>query len=530
MTDAGPDSASEATSKRGRRRPAWLRRDLIWPRGLSARLLLLTVAFALGAGLLILVPSLADFQQARYMDRIRAAELASLAVEGRTSVSNTMATQLLTGAGVLSVAVQSGGVRRLELEAPRQRRTPELVDLRDMNLVDWASQPFSTLFSSNDRVVRIVAKPTFRDGDFIEILIPDAPLKRELGAYLLRLVWVALFISAVAGAGIYVALNALLVRPMRRLTVGMEKFRADPEDPAAHVAASGRRDEIGRAEVELDRMQSDLRAALASRARLAALGEAVAKINHDLRNMLASAQIASERLAMLGDPRVTQALPRLERALDRAITLASDVLNYGKSQEAAPQLAPVPALAALEAAAEDAGLGEDGVRLIAEIGPGEQVLADPEQLHRILLNLLRNAREAIEAAGGDGRGWVRAELAQRDGMSLLRLSDSGPGLPAKAVQRLFQPFAGSMRADGAGLGLAISRELALGHRGDLALESNGPGGAVFVLSLPGAPPASAEPPAVPDALGPAVGAEVSRPARPLPAAGPRRPGGSRRAR
>jgi signal transduction histidine kinase len=529
MTDASPDSAAQATSTRKRRWPAWLRRDLVWPRGLSARLLLATMAFALGAGLLTLIPSLADFEEARYLDRVRAAELASLAVEGRT-VSRSLANQLLQGAGVVSVAVQTGGVRRLEIEGPRLRRTPDLVDLRNRSLPEWVSQPFVTLFSGDDRTVRVVAKPTFRDGDFIEILIPDAPLKRELGAYLLRLVWVALFIALVAGAGLYVALNALLVGPIQRLTGAMERFRADPEDPAAHVEPSRRRDEIGRAEVELDRMQSDLRTALASRARLAALGEAVAKINHDLRNMLTSAQIASERLAMLGDPRVSQALPRLERALDRAVTLASDVLNYGKSQEATPQLAPTPVLAALEAAAEDAGFGEDGVQLIGEIGPHEQVLADPEQLHRILLNLLRNAREAIEASDGAGRGWVRAELERRNGFSVIRLTDNGPGLPEKALQRLFQPFAGSGRAGGAGLGLAISRELAQGHRGDLSLEANGPQGATFALTLPAAPPATAEPPAAADPGAAEPQPPLSRPARPLPAAGPRRPGGSRRAR
>jgi signal transduction histidine kinase len=524
MTDASPDKASEVKRGRARLTPRWLRL-LIWPHGLSARLLFVTVTFALGAGLLVLAPSLADFQEARFMDRIRAAELASLAAEGRT-VSNSMASQLLTGAGVVSVAVQTGGVRRLELEAPRLRRTPELVDLRNRNIAVWVSQPWLTLFSGDDRIVRVVAKPTFRDGDFIEILIPDAPLKRELAAYLLRLVWVALFIAAVAGAGVFVALNALLVRPIQRLTLAMERFRADPEDPAAHILPSHRRDEIGRAEVELDRMQSDLRAALASRARLAALGEAVAKINHDLRNMLTSAQIASERLAMLGDPRVSQALPRLERALDRAITLASDVLNYGKSQEATPEPRPTPVLEALEAAAEDAGLAEGRVVLVANIAPGEQVLADPEQLHRILLNLLRNAREAIETTGKPGE--VRASLGQKGGMSTLRLADSGPGLPDKAVQRLFQPFAGSGRAGGAGLGLAISRELALGHRGDLELESNGPAGAVFALTLPGAP-AAAEPPGTDPAELPFSPA-LSRPARPLPAAGPRRPGASRRGR
>ena len=122
---------------------------------------------------------------------------------------------------------------------------------------------------------------------------------------------------------------------MQRITRSMERFRADPEDPAARLPPSGRRDEIGRAEAELDRMQADLRAALASRARLAALGEAVAKINHEMRNMLTSAQMASERLAASGDPVVARALPRLERALDRAVTLAANVLAFGKQRGAA---------------------------------------------------------------------------------------------------------------------------------------------------------------------------------------------------
>ena len=534
MNEAPSDTAPEANKDGaasgvlGRALAAVRGRRLIWPGGLSARLLLLTVMFALGAGVLILVPSLASYQEARFLDRIRAAELASLAVEAAPArtVSNTMAAQLLNGAGVEAVAVQSDGVRRLLLEAPRLPRTPELVDLRSRNPAAWLAAPFATLFSGDDRHVRVVAKPRFRDGDFIEVVAPNAPLKRELEGYLIRLVLIVAFISAVAGLTLYLALNSFLVRPVQKLTAAIERFRADPEDPAAHIALSGRRDEIGRAEAELDRMQADLRAALTSRARLAALGEAVAKINHDLRNMLTSAQIASERLAMLGDPRVSQALPRLERALDRAITLASDVLNYGKSQEAPPQTAALALRSALEAAAEDAGLAEGGVALAAEVPPDAAVVADPDQLHRILVNLLRNAREAILSAPRDAPGRVEVRLEQSGGQSLLRISDDGPGLPERALPRLFQPFAGSGRAGGAGLGLAISRELAQGHGGDLTLAKTGPHGATFELRLPGVASVLPIPPApIP---GEPEAAPVSPPARLPPAGGPRRPRASRR--
>jgi len=459
----------------------------VWPVGLSGRLLVLTVLFVVLAQMLILGPSLASFQEGRLLDRVRAAELASLAVEAAPDqmVTESMSGQLLNGAGVVSVAVQSDGIRRLLLQGPRMARTPDLVDLRRRNPAAWLAEPFRAMFSRPDRMVRVVAAPRFRDGDFVEIVVPNAPLRAELMANLMGLLGVTAFVSAVAGGLVYLTLNFFLVQPIRKITLAMERFRADPSDPEARVDLSGRRDEIGRAEAELDRMQADLKTALASRARLAALGEAVAKINHDLRNMLTSAQVASERLALSGDPGVARAMPRLERALDRAVALATNVLDYGKSQELAPQTAAVPLRAAVEAAAEDAGLSNDGVRLDTDIAPDDTVTADPEQLHRILLNLLRNGREAIEGQSGRSEpGLVRVTAERADNGWRIRVADNGPGLPERAVGRLFQPFAGSGRPDGAGLGLAIAHELAVGHGGELALGGTGPDGAVFDLRLP----------------------------------------------
>jgi signal transduction histidine kinase len=271
---------------------------------------------------------------------------------------------------------------------------------------------------------------------------------------------------------------------MQRITNAMERFRAEPDDPEAKVQLSGRRDEIGRAETELDMMQADLRVALNSRARLAALGEAVAKINHDLRNMLSSAQIASERLALSGDPSVTQALPRLERALDRAIRLASNVLEYGKSEEAPPQASAIRLRLAIDIAGEDAGLSDAGVRLDCVIAEDLLALADPDQLHRILVNLMRNAREAIEGSAARRPGEVRITADRKAGQVAVRIADNGPGLPARAKDHLFEPFTGSGRAGGTGLGLAVSRELAQANGGALVLARSGPKGAVFELRLP----------------------------------------------
>jgi len=333
--------------------------------------------------------------------------------------------------------------------------------------------------------VRVMAKPRFSAGEFVEIVAPDGPLKHELIIQLRRLMAIAAFTSLMAGAVVYLSLTLFLVRPMQRITRAMERFRADPEDPAAAVPASRRRDEIGRAERELGRMQTDLRAALASRARLAALGEGVAKINHDLRNMLTSAQMASERLAGSGDPKVAQALPRLERALDRAITLASNVLSFGNTAEPAPVKSRTPLRAALNTAAEDAGLTADGVRLQNNVGAKVGVQADAEQLHRILVNLLRNARQAIDGVPDRASIGVVTVAAAREGeIDHIRLTDDGPGLPERAQTNLFQPFAASARRGGTGLGLAIARELAQGHGGDLLLVSTGPEGTTFEVRLP----------------------------------------------
>jgi signal transduction histidine kinase len=461
-------------------------RRFIWFQGLSARLLGLTVLIVVVANLLILPPNLSAFEEQWLSDRLRAAELATVVEETAPGgvVTDRVRAKLLANVEVVSVALQVHNERRLILQAPRLARTPYLVDLRRSDPMFWLV-PLRTLTEPGDRMMRVMARPRFREGDFVEIVASDGPLKRDLLAQLGRLMGIAAFTSVMAGAVVYLSLNLFLVRPMRRITLSMERFRADPEDTRFRVEPSGRRDEIGRAESELSRMQADLRVALASRARLAALGEAVAKINHDLRNMLTSAQIASERLASSGDPKVAQALPRLERALNRAILLASNVLAFGRSEEPPPDKRPIALRAALDAAAEDAGLTAEGVRLLTDIDPIAVVDADPEQLHRILVNLLRNAREAIEGeAERGGVGSVTASLESDAATRRLRLADDGPGIPERARDHIFQPFLGSTRKGGAGLGLAIARELAQAHGGDLTLISTAPTGTIFELRLP----------------------------------------------
>ncbi|MEJ0023179.1 MAG: hypothetical protein WDN76_06875 [Alphaproteobacteria bacterium] len=141
------------------------------------------------------------------------------------------------------------------------------------------------------------------------------------------IVWVLMFSWL-----IYLTLNAALVRPMRRLTAHIEQFSQSPEDVSRAIKPSGREDEIGRAEDALATLEGKVRGALRQRARLAGLGGAVAKLAHDLRNSIATAQLVTERLSESDDPQVRKTAPRLERVIARAGGLAEAAMRYGRAK------------------------------------------------------------------------------------------------------------------------------------------------------------------------------------------------------
>jgi signal transduction histidine kinase len=297
---------------------------------------------------------------------------------------------------------------------------------------------------------------------------------------------VSLLISGITAMLVYLALHYLFVRPLRRLTANMTAFHDAPENPARIIADSGRQDEIGTAERELGAMQRDLASMLQQKNRLAALGLAVAKINHDLRNLLTTAQLFSDRLSSLPDPRVQRFAPKLMHALERAIAFCESSLSYGRAQEAPPDRNLVALEPLAEEVRETLGLSAaTPVRWISAVERGLLVDADPDQLFRILLNLARNAVQALESRAADdpGRDQVRITGRREGAVVVIEVSDTGPGVSEKARAHLFEAFQGSTRTGGSGLGLAIAAELVQAHGGEIRLVE-GTLGATFRIDIP----------------------------------------------
>ncbi|HEY7247010.1 MAG TPA: HAMP domain-containing sensor histidine kinase [Xanthobacteraceae bacterium] len=454
--------------------------------GLSGKLLVLTVLFVMMAEVLIYVPSVANFRLNWLHDRLSAAYTATLVFQTAPDgvVPEQVRRQLLDSIGARAVALKMGHRRRLLAASDMPPEINQDIDMRDMSWHRAIIEAFQTLLSSKTDVMRVLGPAPM--GEFVEIVADEAPLRTAMLEFSIHILILSLIISGFSATLVYVSLHRLLVRPMRRMTQNMVAFRADPENPARIIAASDRRDEIGTAERELAAMQGDLAALLAQKNHLAALGLAVSKINHDLRNLLTSAQLFSERLAKVADPRVQRFAPQLMRALERAIAFCQSTLSYGRMQEPPPERRIVELDSLVEDVRETLGLDAGSpVRWIGAVERGLTVDADPEQLFRILLNLARNAMQALEGRDprDPGRDQIRITGRREGAVVVIEVADTGPGLPERARAHLFEAFQGSTRAGSAGLGLAIVAELVRAHGGEIRLVE-GTIGATFRLTIP----------------------------------------------
>jgi signal transduction histidine kinase len=448
--------------------------------GLSNKLIAAIIAVILLVEVVIYLPSLATFRASWLDDRLRVGIVAARvldAVPDVMALPRNLTDRLLTSAGANAIVYRRAGQSQLiELADPISPERVATADMRQRDLPTLIVGALDTLFAGPGRTLRIVGEGDL-DESLIEILMSERPLRADMIDYSRNIVLVSLGIAAVTAFVLYMLVSQLFISPILRLANNILRFRQAPENATLILAPTQRRDEIGVLERELAAMESELFSMLRQQRHLADLGLAVAKINHDLRNTLTSAQLLSDQVATLDDPKVQRLAPRLVTTLDKAIGFAQSVLDYGREAASVPKPSSVVLKALVEDAAFEAHLvGHPAIVFAAEIEEGLTLHVDPGQMTRVLVNLMKNAREALEASPQIEAPQVSVSATTEDDKVKVVVADNGPGLPPRARENLFVAFEGSARAGGTGLGLAIARELTEANGGSLKfLDPEAPG-------------------------------------------------------
>ncbi len=451
---------------------------------LSGRFLILTTVFVMLAEVLIFVPSVARYRQDYLLLRLERAQIASLALLAEDMISEDLEAELLANAGVFNVVLRRDEVRQLALSSPIPKPVEASYDLRDPSAWTLIVDALATLAQSGDPIIRVIGNPVQDGGLLIEVTMEQAPLRIAMLDYGVNILALSAVISVITALLLFLAVRAFLVSPIKGVIRHMQSYAEAPEDARRIIEPTAGVIELRDAEVALQSLQTQLTAALKQRERLAQLGEGVAKVSHDLRNILTSAQLFVDRIEASEDPAVQRLAPKLVNSITRAVHLCETTLAFGKAQE------PPPALLRLSLAQLVSDV-IDGERLAAggydlsfseDIPAGLLVRADNEQLYRVISNLVRNARQAIMVTGKPGEINVHAEENDREWF--IGVSDTGPGLPKRAQENLFRAFQGGVAKGGSGLGLVIASELVRGHGGTLDLIRTDESGTEFGITLP----------------------------------------------
>ena len=451
---------------------------------LSGRFLILTTVFVMIAEILIFVPSVARFREDFLLQRLERAQIASLALLADDMIDMDLEDELLANAEVFNVVLRRDEVRQLVLSSPIPEPIKNTFDLREQTAWMLIRDAMMRLLNPETEVIRVIGEPSRRAGLLIEVTVSTEDLRAEMIDYGLRILALSAFISVITAGLLFISVRVLLVRPIKGVVDAMKLYASAPEDARRIVMPSATVTELREAEETLATLQTDLTGALRQKDRLAQLGGAVSKISHDLRNILTTAQLFTDRIEDSEDPMVRRMAPKLINSISRAVNLCESTLAFGRVDEPPPRLARVPlsAIVADVIDGERLAAGEHDISFAEDVPAAMVVRADGEQLYRVLSNLARNARQAIVASGSAGE--ISIAATEDDDAWWILVTDTGPGLPEKAVEFLFQPFQGGARKGGSGLGLAIAAELIRGHGGRLELRRTDEQGTEFAICLP----------------------------------------------
>ncbi len=436
------------------------------------------------AEILIFVPSVARFREDYLLLRLERAQIASLALLANDMIEEELEIELLQNAGVFNVVLVRDQVRQLMLSNHSPFTIAQTYDLRDAGPMRLMQDAVKRLLEPEDHVIRVIGDPIQQAGLLIEVTMATGPLRAAMIDYGLRILALSAVISVLTAFLLFFAVRYFIVKPIKGVVSAMSSYAQAPEDARRIIEPSAGVIEIREAEAALRLMQTQLTSALKQKERLAQLGGAVAKISHDLRNILTTAQLFTDRMEQSNDPYVQRTVPKLLKSISRAVNLCESTLAFGKAEEAPPALDRINLAEVVNDVVESERLAAGNYDIsYAEDIPGAMVVrADPEQLYRVLSNLIRNARQAIVASGAAGEISIVAKEDDANWSIIVR--DTGPGLPPRALDHLFQPFQGGTRKEGTGLGLAIAAELVRGHGGRLDLVETNEHGTSFSICLP----------------------------------------------
>ena len=451
---------------------------------LSGRFLILTAIFVMLAEVLIFVPSIARFRQDFLMARLDRAQIASLALLADDQIDSNLQEELLDNAGVFNVVLRRDEARQLVLSAPIPQPISETFDLRDPGAFELIRDALNRMLTRDPEIIRVIGEPRRMGGLLIEVTLETSELRGAMIDYGIRILILSAVISLITAIMLNLAVRRLLVGPIRRVVGHMKSYAEAPEDARRVIKPSAGVTELREAEETLQSMQLQLTSALKQRERLAQLGSAVAKVSHDLRNILTSAQMFTDRIEMSEDPTVKRLAPKLVNSITRAVHLCESTLAFGRADEPAPNLSRFALNDIVQdvLASERLAVGEHDLSFAEDVPANYVLRADPEQLYRVMSNLVRNARQAIVNTGKPGEIGVSASETSESW--LIRVVDTGPGLPPKARDNLYKPFQGGATRGGSGLGLSIALELVRGHGGELLLERSDETGTSFCIALP----------------------------------------------
>jgi len=457
------------------------------------RLILLICLAVFITEILVFVPSIASMQHRMLEKKHDSLQTISLILTDhyREGIDNNLRKSILKATGTLAISVinKDGSVIELVTNGYRPP-VDQVIDLAQFTEMDAILAAFGTLLNNKQKTLKLIGPITGTDRS-LAIVTSSRVLRYMLIEFTWHFALISLTIAIMAAMLIYLIIYELLVRPMQGIYMNMLDFVMEPDNPARIIVPEERRDEVGVTQRRIAAIEGALQQNYVRQKHLADLGLAVSKINHDMRNVLASAQLLSDHLAAVDDPVVQRLAPKLVRTIDRAITYTQSIIAYGRAQEQPPQRRRLLLRRLVEDVQESLAVpGKDDVEIRNFVPEDFEIDADSEQLHRVITNLCRNAVQAMTSVDNDWDCAVKQITITAGHIgttAIIDVEDTGPGLPERAKEHLFAPFQGSTHRDGIGLGLAICLELVRAHGGTIKLLKDDKPGTHFEIRIPDLP-------------------------------------------